>query len=131
MIAAPFMITLGSSLELSAGGSADSRETFRLATPAEPLVLPEVTPDEDTQSRDELEPGYLVICWNDPVNFTQYVTHVFQQVFGWPKEKAEKHMLEVHEKGRSVLTRESLERAEHYVHQLQGYALHATMEPDR
>jgi hypothetical protein len=30
-----------------------------------------------------------------------------------------------------VLTRESFERAEHYVHRLQGYSLHATMEPDR
>jgi len=37
-------------------------------------------------------------------------------------------MLEVHEKGKSVLTRESLERAEFYVHQLQKYNLHATME---
>ncbi|HSH15555.1 MAG TPA: ATP-dependent Clp protease adaptor ClpS [Verrucomicrobiae bacterium] len=125
------MIASRSSVEPGATWTRDSHEAFRMAATDEPLVLPEVTHDEDTKSRDELEPGFLVICWNDPVNFTQYVTHVFQQVFGWPKEKAEKHMLEVHEKGRSVLTRESLERAEHYVHQLQGYALHATMEPDR
>jgi ATP-dependent Clp protease adaptor protein ClpS len=131
MIAVPFMITSRSSVESGASWTRDSYGAFRMAATDEPLVLPEVTHDEDTESRDELEPGYLVICWNDPVNFTQYVTHVFQQVFGWPKEKAEKHMLEVHEKGRSVLTRESLERAEHYVHQLQGYSLHATMEPDR
>lgn len=102
-----------------------------MADVGEPLVLPEITPDEQTESRTALEPGYLVICWNDPVNFMQYVTHVFRRVFGWPKEKAEKHMLEVHEKGKSILVRESLERAEHHVHQLQSYALHATMEPDR
>ena len=90
----------------------------------EPLVLPEIT-------RDDLAPGYLVICWNDPVNLMQYVSHVFQQVFRWPKEKAEKHMLEVHEKGKSVLVREGMEKAEHHVHQLQSYSLHATMEPDR
>lgn len=131
MIAVPDMIPQPGPVERAAVWTRDAYETFRMAATDEPLVLPEVTHDEDTKSRDELEPGYLVICWNDPVNFTQYVTHVFQQVFGWPKEKAEKHMLEVHEKGRSVLTRESLERAEHYVHQLQGYALHATMEPDR
>jgi len=29
-----------------------------------------------------------------------------------------------------VLARESMEKAEHYVHQLQRYTLHATMEPD-
>jgi ATP-dependent Clp protease adaptor protein ClpS len=102
-----------------------------MAEVSEPLVLPEITQDEQTESRDELAPGYLVVCWNDPVNLMQYVTHVFQQVFRWPRAKAEKHMLEVHEKGKSVLTRESLERAEHYVHQLQSYTLHATMEPDR
>ena len=54
-----------------------------------------------------LEPGYLVICWNDPVNYMDYVTHVFQTVFGWPRKKAE-----------------------HYVHQFQKYTLHATMERD-
>ncbi len=95
-----------------------------------PLVLPDVGSDEQSQAKDSLEPGYLVICWNDPVNLMVYVTHVFQVVFGWAKKKAETHMLEVHQKGKSVLTRESLERAEHYVHQLQRYGLHATMERD-
>lgn len=131
MIAVPDMILSRGPVGCATIWTRDSYVGFRMTTTAEPLVLPEVTQDEETESREELEPGYLVICWNDPVNFTQYVTHVFQQVFGWPKAKAEKHMLEVHEKGRSLLTRESLERAEHYVHQLRGYALHATMEPDR
>ena len=60
----------------------------------------------------------------------EYVTHVFQAVFRWPKAKAEHHMLRVHRLGKSVLTRESLERAEHYVHQLQLHPAHATMERD-
>jgi ATP-dependent Clp protease adaptor protein ClpS len=55
---------------------------------------------------------------------------VFQVVFGWPRKKAEFHMLQVHEQGKSVLTRESMEKAEHYVHQLQKFTLHATMERD-
>jgi ATP-dependent Clp protease adaptor protein ClpS len=86
--------------------------------------------DRQTDPREDLEPGYLVICWNDPVNLMDYVTHVFRKVFGWPKPKAEEHMLQVHRQGKSILTRESLERAEHYVHQLQGYGLQATMERD-
>ena len=102
-----------------------------MAAVDEPLVLPETEKDEKTKSREEREPGFLVICWNDPVNFMQFVTHVFQKVFGWDKQKAEKHMMEVHEKGRSVLARTTLERAEHYVHQLQGYSLQATLEPDK
>lgn len=97
-----------------------------LPSPAAPVVVP----DEDTRSRDALEPGYLVVCWNDPVNFMDYVTHVFQTVFGWQRQKAERHMLEVHEQGKSVLTRDSLEKAEFYVHQLQKYTLHATLERD-
>jgi ATP-dependent Clp protease adaptor protein ClpS len=98
---------------------------------ATPLVLPDLDREEQADSRADLEPGYLVICWNDPVNLMQYVTHVFMKVFGWNKKKAETHMLQVHEKGKSVLTRESLERAEFYVHQLQKYTLHATMERDQ
>lgn len=94
----------------------------------EPLVLPDVEREEQTKTKDEKEPGWLVICWNDPVNLMIYVTHVFMKVFGWTKTKAEHHMLQVHRQGKSVLKRESMERAEFYVHQLQGYGLHATME---
>jgi ATP-dependent Clp protease adaptor protein ClpS len=98
------------------------------------IATPEIKPGKIEQIEDKpksnLEPGFLVICWNDPVNFMQYVTHVFQTVFGWPRQKAEFHMLQVHEQGKSVLARESMERAEHYVHQLQKYSLHATMERD-
>ncbi|MBK9138021.1 MAG: ATP-dependent Clp protease adapter ClpS [Verrucomicrobia bacterium] len=92
-------------------------------------------PDADvapgTDAADTLEPGYLVIVWNDPVNLMNYVTHVFMKVFGWSRTKAERHMLEVHERGKSVVARESLERAEFYVHQLQRYSLQATMERDQ
>ena len=98
---------------------------------AEPLVLPDIETDSETDPKDIREPGYVVICWDDPVNLMTYVTHVFQVVFGWPRAKAEHHMYEVHNHGKSVLTRESLEKAEHYVHQLQRYSLHATMERDQ
>ncbi len=94
------------------------------------MTQPMVLPDQDVQTRpkEDLDPGYLVICWDDPINLMDYVTHVFQTVFGWKKEKAEHHMLEVHTKGKSLLVRASLEKAEHYVHQLHKYGLHATME---
>lgn len=95
-----------------------------------PKVSPETISDEETRSQQDLEPGYLVVCWDDPVNLMDYVTHVFQKVFGWSREKAERHMLEVHNTGKSVLLRENRERAEHYVHELQKFHLHATMERD-
>jgi ATP-dependent Clp protease adaptor protein ClpS len=97
---------------------------------AVPLLEPKVIPDEKTRSESELEPAWLVICWNDPVNLMVYVTHVFQTVFGWQREKAEFHMKQVHIQGKSLLARTTMEKAEHYVHQLQSYKLHATMEPE-
>jgi ATP-dependent Clp protease adaptor protein ClpS len=103
---------------------------FLMSQTATPLVLPDTEQENQTSPKEDVEPGYLVICWDDPVNLMDYVTHVFQVVFGWTKAKSEFHMLEVHNQGKSVLTRESLEKAEHYVHQLQKYSLHATMERD-
>lgn len=97
---------------------------------APPKVRPAIERHAETDSASQLEPGYLVICWDDPVNLMDYVTHVFQVVFGWERKKAEKHMLEVHNQGKSVLARESLEKAEFYVHQLQKYTLQATLERD-
>ncbi|HMO63948.1 MAG TPA: ATP-dependent Clp protease adapter ClpS [Verrucomicrobiota bacterium] len=84
--------------------------------------------EEVTESRADLDAGYLVIVWNDPVNLMDYVTHVFMAVFRWPREKAAQHMLEVHRKGRSVVAQESFEKAEAYAHQLHGYSLQATLE---
>jgi ATP-dependent Clp protease adaptor protein ClpS len=94
------------------------------------MTVPGIVPEQGSRPKDALEAGYLVICWNDPVNFMDYVTHVFQTVFGWTRQKAEHHMKEVHEQGRSVLTRDTLERAEFYVHELQKFNLHATLEHD-
>src|SRR5437867_13312607 len=97
---------------------------------ATPELQPGIIQEEKDESKSELEPGYLVICWNDPVNLMGYVTHVFLTVFGCARQQAEFHMLQVHEQGKSVLARESMEKAEHYVHQLQKYSLHATLERD-
>ena len=101
-----------------------------MAGTATPETRPDLEQEEKTKPNTSLEPGYLVICWDDPVNLMDYVTHVFQTVFGWNRMKAKKHMLQVHREGKSVLTRENMEKAEFYVHQLQKYTLHATMERD-
>ena len=94
-----------------------------------PQVLPEEEQATQTRADETLAPGYVVICWDDPVNLMDYVTHVFMTIFGWQRPKAEQHMLQVHRQGKSVLTRDGLERAEHYVHRLQSYGLTATLEP--
>lgn len=73
---------------------------------------------------------WLTIVWNDPVNLMSYVTYVFQSVFGYSKEKAEKLMLDVHHKGKAVVssgTREEMERDAQIMH---SYGLWATVQRD-
>lgn len=83
---------------------------------------------EETRSKEAVDLPWNVVVHNDPVNLMSYVTMVFQKVFGYPREKAEMHMLEVHEKGRSILWSGVRERAELFVQQLHGYLLLATIE---
>jgi len=86
------------------------------------------TIEEETRAAEELDLPWQVIVHNDPINLMSYVTMVFQKVFGFTKEKAELHMLEVHQLGRSILWSGVRERAELYVQQLHGYLLLATIE---
>jgi len=81
-----------------------------------------------TKEKVALEVPWNVVVHNDPVNLMSYVAMVFRRVFGYSKEKAEQHMMEVHHKGRSVVWSGGRERAELYVEQLHGYLLLATME---
>jgi ATP-dependent Clp protease adaptor protein ClpS len=91
-------------------------------------ALAEPTIERESKTEEELDLPWQVVVHNDPVNLMTYVTMVFQRVFGYPREKAERHMLEVHQKGRSILWSGVRERAELYVQQLHGYLLLATLE---
>lgn len=84
--------------------------------------------EQETETTDELDLPWQVVVHNDPVNLMSYVTMVFQKVFGFTRERAEKHMLEVHREGRSIVWSGVRERAELYVQQLHGYLLLATIE---
>ncbi len=84
--------------------------------------------EQEARTEDQLDLPWQVVVHNDPVNLMTYVTTVFQKVFGFTREKAEKHMLEVHRQGRSILWIGVRERAELYVQQLHGYLLLATLE---
>jgi ATP-dependent Clp protease adaptor protein ClpS len=90
------------------------------------IQSPEIA--EEVGTKEALDLPWQVVVHNDPVNLMTYVTMVFQRVFGYPKEKAEKHMLEVHRNGRSILWSGVRERAELFVQQLHGYLLLATIE---
>jgi ATP-dependent Clp protease adaptor protein ClpS len=71
---------------------------------------------------------WSTVVWNDPVNLMSYVTYVFQTYFGYPKKKAEKLMLEVHEDGKSTVSHGSREEMERDVQAMHEYGLWATME---
>ena len=95
---------------------------------AGPSTVDQPAIEKETSSEEELDLPWQVVVHNDPVNLMSYVTMVFQRVFGYPREKAERHMLEVHHQGRSILWSGMRERAELYVQQLHGYLLLATLE---
>lgn len=80
--------------------------------------------DEDVST----ERPWLVIVWNDPINLMSFVTYVLQKLFGYSKEKATKLMLDVHHKGRAVVSSGTRERAELDVYRLHEHGLWATME---
>ena len=83
-------------------------------------------------SEDIAQPDlpWIVIVWNDPINLMSYVTYVFQKLFGYSKEKATKLMLDVHHKGKAVVSSGNREKAEFDVSRLHSHGLWATMQRD-
>ena len=77
------------------------------------------------------DPPWVVIVWNDPINLMSYVTFVLQKLFGYSTEKATKLMLDVHHKGKAVVSNGSREKAELDVFRLHEHGLWATMQHDK
>lgn len=95
-----------------------------------PMRAPQVIPVEvpDVEEVRELDRPWVTIVWNDPVNLMSYVTWVFQKLFGYSRERAEKLMLDVHQKGRAVVSSGARERMEYDASQLHGHGLWATID---
>jgi len=92
------------------------------------LPIPEI--QNLTNEEDQLDSVWHVIVLNDPVNLMSYVVMVFKKIFGFDESKATKHMLEVHQKGRSTVWTGNRERAESYAYQLQHWRLQTILEKD-
>ena len=73
---------------------------------------------------------WVVIVWNDPINLMSYVTYVFQKLFGYSHRKATDLMLDVHHKGRAVVSSGNREKAEFDTSRLHAHGLWATMQQD-
>lgn len=89
---------------------------------------PATTPQVEEATNAALEEEWRVVVLNDPVNLMSYVVLVFKRVLGFDNTRARKHMLEVHERGRSVVWSGAREPAEGYVHRLQQWQLTAILE---
>jgi ATP-dependent Clp protease adaptor protein ClpS len=113
-------------LELALRDNNSGGRTAVLVRPTAAAQTPAI--EHETKEEEGLDLPWQVVVHNDPVNLMTYVTMVFQKVFGFTREKAEKHMLEVHREGRSIVWSGMRERAELYVQQLHGYLLLATLE---
>ena len=91
-------------------------------------TAPAPTETTEAKVKEAFEKSWSVIVWNDPVNLMTYVVYVFIKVLAFTKEKATKHMLEVHEQGKSCVAVETREKAEFYYQQIQAHGLTVTME---
>ena len=86
--------------------------------------------DEDVDEDVDTERPWIVLVWNDPINLMSYVAFVFRKLFGYSRQKADKLMLDVHHKGRAVVSSGTREKAEMDVFRLHEHGLWATMQQD-
>ena len=108
----------------------DSRQNVRV--PIHRLSNTDVRPlevvDPGTDSAPDTDRPWIVLVWNDPINLMSYVTLVLQKLFGYSLEKATELMLDVHNKGRAVVSSGTREHAEFDVYRLHEHGLWATMQ---
>lgn len=93
-------------------------------------VAPVEVARPEIDERSSLDRPWLTIVWDDPINLMDYVTYVFQRVFGYPKAKAQRLMLDVHNKGKAVVAAGAREAMERNAEVLHGYGLWATVSHD-
>ncbi len=94
------------------------------------MAVPQVAPTQspDVEQAPESDRPWVTIVHNDPVNLRSYVTWVFQKLFGYSREKAERLMLDVHHKGRAIVSSGVREKLEHDASRLHAYGLWATVD---
>ena len=96
-----------------------------------PIEIERTESAEEVSAVVEPDVPWVTLVHNDPVNLMSYVTYVFQTYFGYSKDKAHKLMLDVHHKGRAVVSSGTREEMERDVQAMHGYGLWATLSQDR
>ena len=95
------------------------------------MTMPVEVDQPDVGEATDTESPWIVLVWNDPINLMSYVTFVLQKLFGFPLEKAERLMMQVHTEGRAVVANGPRETCEVHVFRLHEHGLWATMQKDR
>ena len=95
------------------------------------MTAPSAAPVEQTTEQPVEDPPWVTVVWDDPVNLQSYVTYVFQKVFGYTREKANKLMLAVHHEGRAAVSSGTREQMEMDVAKMHEHGLWATLQQDR
>jgi ATP-dependent Clp protease adaptor protein ClpS len=93
----------------------------------QPTIAPQRVDEPTDDTAAEPDRPWLVIVWNDPVNLMSYVTWVLQKLFGYSRPQATKLMLDVHHKGRAVVSSGPQEKAELDCFRLHAHGLWATV----
>ena len=95
-------------------------------------AAPSTIEKPDVRNEESVAPDnpWVVLVWNDPINLMSYVTYVLQKLFGYSLQKATELMLDVHHKGKAVVSIGSREKAEMDVFRLHEHGLWATMQKD-
>ncbi|MEN8650159.1 ATP-dependent Clp protease adapter ClpS [Streptomyces sp. 21So2-11] len=96
-----------------------------------PAEIEQTESAQETFAVPEPDTPWVTLVHNDPVNLMSYVSYVFQTYFGYSKDKAHKLMLDVHRKGRAIVSSGSREEMERDVQAMHGYGLWATLSQDR
>jgi ATP-dependent Clp protease adaptor protein ClpS len=94
------------------------------------VVHASLAPAEIEEVEATVQRPWVTIVWDDPINLMSYVTYVFITYFKYDKAKAERLMLDVHEKGRAVVSNGTREEMERDVAAMHGYGLWATLSRD-
>lgn len=89
-----------------------------------------MAPAEIQEVEATVQRPWVTIVWDDPINLMSYVTYVFITYFKYDKAKAERLMLDVHDKGRAVVSNGTREEMERDVAAMHGYGLWATLSKD-
>lgn len=90
-------------------------------------TVPGTSERTHVETTSEMSRIWQTVVWNDPVNLMSYVVHVFREYFGFPRDKAERLMLQVHQEGRAVVAEGAREQMELHASAMHDYGLWATV----